>query len=495
MNNLNFDAHFQDLFDNTSDLIHFVSIAGSILKVNPALARNLGYRADELIGKSIHDIIHEDSHERFMNYRNQIIARKEVKEIEVELVGKTGDRIIVEGQIGCVYQHGTPIYTRGVFKNITLKKTTEMALAKNQARLAAFLKSAPSAVIIIDQQQAVQEWNAKAEAIFGYLANDVLGRPLADMIIPVQYREAHANGMARFLATGEGRVLDKTIEISALHKNGHEFPVSLNISSVKIEGQLLFIAFISDITDYKLLQEQVIKKEAALLQSKILDDKKDEFLSMASHELKTPLTSLKAYVQLMERSVVSNSKIPVEIPVKASNYIRKLENLISDLLDVSKIKADKIIYNLEEFSFPEFLIEAVESVQHIAYSHRIKIIESTKAICLGDKIRIEQVIQNLISNAIKFSPDSSQVEIGARRNANMLEIFVRDTGIGVGKDDLKKLFGRFYRVEGAEMKFPGLGIGLYISHEIVQRHHGRLWVESELGEGSTFYFSLPVSEN
>jgi len=490
---LNLDANFRDLFDHTSDLIHFLDMEGRILDVNPAWAATMGVRPGEAIGRDIYEFIDRQSHDRYKKYRSQIVTGEGIRDAEFEFIGADGHPIIVEGQIGCFYEAGEAVYTRGVFRNVTSKRLAEIALGKNQKRLSAFLNSAPSAVIIIDEHQTVLEWNPKAETIFGFPAEEVLNHPLADIIIPLQFREAHARGMAHFLRTGEGPVLNKTIEVSALHKDGYEFPISLSISSVNIEGKWLFIAFISDITEYKQLQEEIILNQAALMQSRVLDDKKDQFLSMASHELKTPLTSLKAYIQMMERSVSAGSPLPPQFLGKASEYIKKLENLISDLLDVSKIRADKMAYNIQRFRFDQFLVETLESLQYTTATHHIVLEQNAHAICAGDKARIEQVIQNLISNAIKFSPEAAKVSVGSQLKNNEIEVFVRDQGIGVGAAQLDHLFERFYRVDDNEMKFPGLGIGLFISREIIERHHGKLWVESEPGKGSTFYFSLPAA--
>ncbi|WP_051189335.1 sensor histidine kinase [Daejeonella oryzae] len=495
MKSLNFDVHFKDLFDNTSDLIHFLDIDSKILKVNPAWLNNLQFSAEEVIGKSIYEFIDPKSHEIYKNYRSSVIATNKLEDISFELRTKDGQKILAEGQIGCVYDVQEPVYTRGVFKNITSKRVAELNLEKNQRRLNTFLKSAPSAVVIIDQNQTVLEWNPKAEEIFGFKTEDVLNRPLGDIIIPPQFREAHAMGMAHFLKTGEGPVLNRTIEIEALHQKGHVFPVNLSISNVKVDDDWLFIAFISDITEHKLLQQEIIRQQAALMQSKILDEKKDEFLSMASHELKTPLTSLKAYIQLLEKSVVSGNALPVQFLGKASHYIRRLENLIADLLDVSKIKADKMIYNFEEFSFSELLSECVESVQHATESHRIEIEESAEVNCFGDKMRIEQVIHNILTNAVKYSPDADLVILKSKIIENRLLVSITDFGIGIDNKNLNNLFKRFYRVENSDMKFQGLGIGLFISSEILDRHQGEIWVESEPGQGSTFFFSLPVRGN
>lgn len=491
MKNLNFDAHFQDLFDNSNDLIQFLDPDGRILKVNQAWLKTLGYQPDDVLGKSIYDFISACSSDSYRSYRKDVMAGSRVAELEFIFIGKGGVSIILEGQIGCVYQDRQPVYTRAVFRDVTAKKEAEKLIEKNQRRLSAFIFHAPSAVIIIDQHQLVQEWNPKAEEIFGFTSFEVVGSPLADIIIPEQFREAHALGMAHFLKTGQGPVLNKTVELTALHQSGREFPVSLNISSVQIEEKWLFIAFISDITMQKQLQEDVIRKEAALLQSKIEEDKKDEFLSMASHELKTPLTSLKAYLQLLERRSSSDSSFP--LLGRASRYVSKLEMLISDLLDVSKIKADKIQYHFKDVAFSELLRECTQSIQLFTNSHEIIIEHCDDVSCRADSIRLEQVIHNLLTNAIKYSPDGDKILVNTKLQGDRIITSIRDFGIGIARENQGNLFNRYYRVDNPDMKFQGMGIGLFITMEIVQRHQGELWVESELGKGSVFYFSLPCT--
>ncbi len=157
---------------------------------------------------------------------------------------------------------------------MTGKKAAEKKSEDTEKRLKTFFKSAPDAIIVIDERQQIIEWNSKAEIIFGYSAHEVIGKTLSETIIPEQYREAHIQGMAHFLKTGEGPVLNKTIEITALHKNGHEFYINLSISNVKLEGEWIFIAFLSDITERKKTEETLIRKEAELLKVKLLEEKK-----------------------------------------------------------------------------------------------------------------------------------------------------------------------------------------------------------------------------
>jgi len=227
-------------------------------------------------------------------------------------------------------------------------------------------------------------------------------------------------------------------------------------------------------------------------EQKEIEKQKDEFLSIASHELKTPLTSVKAFLQLSQRSLPASEKAHGLISKAATQLIR-LETLISDLLDVSKINAGKMNYNLEPFEFSDALSETVEGVQQGYDKHQIIIERNDVVLYNGDRQRLEQVINNLLVNAIKYSPNSNKVVVRSEVQHNNIIVSVQDFGIGIEAENLTKLFDRYYRVDNSNMRFQGLGLGLFISSEIIKRHNGSFWIESEPGKGSTFYFLLPVS--
>ncbi len=263
---LRFDAHFKDLFENTSDLIHFLTVEGEIEFVNPAWLKTLQYEMYEVLGRSIYDFIHPPCIDEYKAVRNEAISTNERIELITTFITKDGKEIVGEGQLGCSYVNEKPIYTRCVFKNITAKKAAEKKIEESEKRLKTFFNGGPDAVIVINENQQILEWNPKAEQIFGYTAAEVIGKTLSEIIIPLQYREAHKKGMAHYLKTGEGPVLNKTIEITALHKNEHEFYINLSISNVKLEGEWIFIAFLSDISERKKTEQMLIRKEAELLQ-------------------------------------------------------------------------------------------------------------------------------------------------------------------------------------------------------------------------------------
>ncbi|MDB5199606.1 MAG: sensor histidine kinase [Chitinophagaceae bacterium] len=366
-------------------------------------------------------------------------------------------------------------------------------IKQSEKRLKTFFQSGPDAVVVINEHQQILEWNPKAEAIFGFAVNEVIGKRLSETIIPNQYREAHEKGMFHFLKTGEGPVLNKTIEITALHKKGHEFYINLSVSNVKLKGEWLFIAFLSDITERKKTEEALIHKEAELLQAKLLEEKKDEFISIASHELKTPLTTIKAYAQLALALSKECSPGPVEQYLsKVDQYAVKLTSLINELLDVSKINAGKLRLSQTEVETGSFLPEILNSMQQITQNHTIILEENESAKVKIDTLRLEQVITNIISNASKYSPGKDKIIVNAVKNSSDIIVSFKDFGIGIPKEKISKIFDRFYRVDEVSKDFSGLGIGLFISSEIIKQHGGKIWAESTEGEGSTFYFSIPV---
>lgn len=224
---------------------------------------------------------------------------------------------------------------------------------------------------------------------------------------------------------------------------------------------------------------------------KALNDKKDEFIGLASHELKTPLTSISGYLQIISR--LKSDTASQKFIDKTIHQVKKLTSLVSDLLDVSKIEAGKLQLGIEQFDIKPVVEGAIELIRHSNNNYNISLQTSIDSLIIsGDPHRIEQVLINLLTNAIKYSPGKDKVEMFLNTKGNKVMIGVKDYGVGIAADNLKQIFSRFYRVEGANPNISGLGIGLYLSHEIVSRHKGKLWVDSELGKGSTFWLSLPL---
>lgn len=225
-------------------------------------------------------------------------------------------------------------------------------------------------------------------------------------------------------------------------------------------------------------------------EQKEIEKRKDEFISVASHELKTPLTTIKAFFQLVQKDIPEESKSH-QLISRASRQVERMERLISDLLDVSRINAGQLEYNPEFFAFEPFLIDAIQTIQEI-YPNRSLIIEKSVPVTIkADKHHIAQVIVNLLNNAIKYSPANQPVIIRSVIKNDKLTVAFQDFGKGIDKKHFGDLFKKFRRVN-IDKNFQGLGLGLYISSEIIERHRGNITVESEPGKGAVFTFELPL---
>jgi len=217
--------------------------------------------------------------------------------------------------------------------------------------------------------------------------------------------------------------------------------------------------------------------------------RKDEFIGVASHELKTPLTTVKGYLDLLY--MIEDKDPNKQFVQKSLANVTKLENLIKDLLDVSKIQSGQLKLTLRDFSMDNLIEETVSAMKMVSETHDIRIDGSFgNEIIVADRLRIEQVLTNLLSNAIKYSPGEKRVIVSCITTENDLVVKVRDFGMGIPKDEQASIFERFYRTRDMTITITGFGLGLYICRDIIARHHGKIWMEAE-DKGSSFYFSLP----
>ncbi|RWY53864.1 sensor histidine kinase [Mucilaginibacter gilvus] len=223
-----------------------------------------------------------------------------------------------------------------------------------------------------------------------------------------------------------------------------------------------------------------------------LMQKKDEFMNVASHELKTPITTTKAYLQILQKLIPPQENSTAgDFILKANKQLGKLTSLINDLLDVSKIHAGQMVYHYAEIDLKNLIEEVVAQVQVTTQTHQVIIAHHVSAKLNGEQHRLEQVINNFLSNAIKYSPGGEKVIIRSDITDHTVKLSVRDFGIGIPFEKQQYVFDRFYRVQESSKKFSGLGLGLYISAEIIKRHGGTIGVNSD-ASGSEFYFTLPL---
>ena len=246
------------------------------------------------------------------------------------------------------------------------------------------------------------------------------------------------------------------------------------------------------------LQQSLNQQEKANAEIRELMKKKDEFMNMASHELKTPISSIKAYLQIITRhypELKDNASLFALI-TKASQQTDRMAQLVNDLLDVNKVQAGQLKLSKTNFNINEVIRDCMQHELVQTNTHHFETTGQDNIIVCADKARIEQVVTNLVSNAVKYSPGANKVIINTCVDEhNQFVLQVSDFGIGIPEAAFPYLFDRFFRVNATAHKFSGLGLGLYISAEIIYRHHGTIGLESKEGEGSTFWFKLPLESS
>ena len=355
---------------------------------------------------------------------------------------------------------------------ISLKKVLEVngfevdTASSGEEALKKILKNS-YVLIILDVQMPEMDGFEVAEAISGY------SKAKETAIIFLSAAIANVNLITRGYSSGGLDYISKPVDMNILLLKVKTFYRIYEQSRALNEMQT------------KLLEEIEFRKEA--------ERKKDEFISIASHELKTPMTSIKGYIQLLERSLDKEDLETTRVRLhKVQNQVEKLNLLVADLLDISKIESGKLKFNKKYFSFDKILDHIVEIMEQA--NPQVKFIKKGQITTeiFGDEMRIEQVIINFITNAIKYAPDSDEVHITSELRGDEIYFSVRDFGIGMAKEHQQQIFDKFYRVEETSERFQGLGIGLYICQEIIERHEGKIGVNSEPDEGSEFYFTIPL---
>jgi PAS domain S-box-containing protein len=477
-------AILASIIDSSDDAIISKTLGGIITSWNRGAENLFGYSGSEILGKHIKVLIPADLEAEEDIIINKIRKGERIQHYETIRKTKEGLNIFVSLTVSpIINRKGEIIGASKIARDITRQNIAE----EKQAMLAAIVDSSDDAIISKNLNGVILSWNQGAEKTFGYTEKEIIGKHIFT-IIPERLRSEEELIISK-IRNGERINHFDTIRKT---KDGSEKNISITVSPIKnSNGRIIGASKIArDITE-RINVEKQLREFTEKLQA--LNNAKDDFIGMASHELKTPLTSINAYMQLLQRNLVSDRDRG--FVDKTVRQLGRLSNLVSDLLDVSKIQAGKLMLNFETVSLHGLLNESIEIVQNTVTSHHIacdfSVSDTTVTV---DKHRIEQVIINLLTNAVKYSPESEKIIVTAINTAQDVIISVKDFGIGISRDHAEKIFSRFYRVEGLAPTFSGLGIGLYIAHEIVERHGGEMWVESQVGKGSTFYFKLPVKQ-
>jgi two-component system sensor kinase FixL len=394
-------------------------------------------------------------------------------------------------------------YSSRQLESLALARKMTKSLRESEAQITNIFNNSPDAVIVINKDSEILKWNPKAEKLFGWKEEEVIGTNLTNTIVPKQHREAHMRGMAHFLATGHGPVINTTVEVTALNKDQQEFDIELSISNTSENGSPIFIAFINDITERKKSQHIIGQKTKELENS---NAELQQFASIASHDLKEPLRKILLFADLLVKEYKEN------LPEEGQAYIDRMHNaasrmqeLIEDLLAFSRIGSKQEYFENVDLNVVIYGILTDLEISIQQKNAKIEYDDLPSLNAIPNQMR--QLFQNLISNALKFCKQDVQPHIhitykiingtqlkGAATksvNQSYCEIKVSDNGIGFEAVYAEKIFVIFQRLHGREA-YDGTGIGLAICKKIAEYHNGYIYAESTPGKGSVFTITLPI---
>jgi PAS domain S-box-containing protein len=516
------------IVESSDDAIISKNLSGIIISWNAGAQRMFGYTEKEIIGKSITILIPPERIKEEENILRQIRSGNKVDHFETVRVSKYGKQVPISITVSPVKDsYGNIIGASKIARDISEQIEAQRVIKENARNLDLLNSIGKVLLENLDVntllQQVTDATTKITGAAFGAFFYDTTNEE-GDSFVRYTLSGASRERFEKFKSSKEAGILkqiftdQKAIRIDDVTKDARfvnfaaktgVLPEDLRVLSYlsipvmstagRVIGALIFAH--PNAGAFKLEHEDMVGSIAAqagiaLENSRLFEEvralssKKDEFIALASHELKTPLTTIKGYLQVISRKNQDGlSKMFVD---KSLYQVQKLNTLISDLLDISKIEAGKLQFNLEPFDLTKVLQEVLETFPYTNTSHQIIFDGSSdEYLVLADKQRIEQVIINLLTNAIKYSPNADQVHVSIQKEGALVTVKIKDQGIGLKEEHLSKIFLRFYRAEGVG-NVSGLGIGLHLTKEIIDRHKGLIHVSSEFGKGSEFSFSLPL---
>jgi two-component system CheB/CheR fusion protein len=436
-------------------------------------ARTLFNLINNDIGRPLSDITHK------LQYRDVIhdaeIVLQRLHTIEREVAANDGQLFMMrilpyrteEDRINGVVL---------TFFNITQRKRSATSLRESEERFRAIVSQTTAGVVQTDLSEKLILVNKKFCSMLGYSEAELLSMSIPDVTF--------------------GEDQQKSNELfQRLKKKGEPFDAEQRMT--RKDGTICWVAVsVSALLDQHGKPESAVAVYHDITERKALEQQKDEFISIAGHELKTPVTSIKAYAEvLQERFDKLNDARNGSLMTKLNGQLDRLTILIRDLLDTTKIAEGKLELRLEKFDVTSFISERVEELQRLSEQHKIKFKSDKLRPVTADKERIGQVLTNLVSNALKYSPAGESIHIAAIAQPKGIKVTVTDKGIGIDDKFKEKIFDRFYRIKGSKGTSSGMGLGLYISAAIIHRHNGTIGVTSKPGKGSTFYFTIPLTQN
>jgi len=482
--------------------IFMLDADGRVASWNQGAQRIKGYKPDEILGRHFSCFYPEEDIQNGKPDRELQTAIAEGRyEEEGWRIRKDGSRFWANVVVTALTDNTGKL--RGfskVTRDITERKRAEEALEKSRENLGALLEVAPDAVVTVDDRGKIVLVNGQTEKLFGYQRAELLGQPV-EKLIPERTRRSHPERRTEYAANPHPRAMGAGLELSALRKDGTEFPVEISLSPIQTSEGFRVISSIRDVSERKKIQRQIEQQNHELeLRNREVEratQLKSKFLANMSHELRTPLNAIVGFSDLLAEGT------PGALNDKQKRFINHIKQasghllqLINDILDLSKIEAGQLEFRCSDFQVKDALPEVLSTIRPLATAKNIQVQDALEGeySVHADRVRFKQILYNLLSNAVKFTPAGGRISIACSEEGRQVCLTVSDTGIGIRAEDQALIFEEFRQVEtNAHAASEGTGLGLAITKRLVEQQGGRISLQSEPGKGSRFTFTLPMT--
>jgi PAS domain S-box-containing protein len=478
------------------DAIVSKDLDGTVTTWNRGAELLFGYTAGEIVGGSIDVLVPEDRKTEERELRERVASGLGAEQRETIRLRKDGTPIAVSRTMSPIEDPtGAITGMASIYRDVTERNRAE-------AKFQGLLESAPDAIVVVGPDGLIRIVNRQTELMFGYSRDELLGQPV-ERLIPDRFARRHPTLRAGFLANASARAMGANLELAARRRDGSEFPVDISLAPLQTEEGILVSAAVRDVTERKRAQAALLEREAelALARDQALEASrlKSDFLANMSHEIRTPMNAVIGLTGLLLDSNLDAEQREYAAAVRSAG--ESLLEIINDLLDFSKIEAGKLRLEVMDFELRRIVEEVVDLLGAAAHDKELALTTDVHpdvpAFVRGDPGRLRQILTNLVGNAIKFS-DHGRVAVRVTvvpgtPDAASLRFDVTDTGIGIAPEAQRQLFQAFEQVDSsASRRHGGTGLGLAISKQLAEMMGGRIGLDSTLGAGSTFWFSIPL---